>query len=120
MIHNPTNSRLSLAKIYQYFQFPPPIYLNPEEAVCYILSVLLEGDSYGTELMDKLKEKFPVYQVSDTVLYVALNFLEKEGITKPYWKKTEGRGRPRRMYSLTAEWRKEVQTLANFWDTQHT
>jgi hypothetical protein len=38
--------------IYRYFQSPPPVYLNKELAVCYILSVVLQGDSYGTELID--------------------------------------------------------------------
>jgi DNA-binding PadR family transcriptional regulator len=112
-------SGLSLASVRNFFQSPPPTYLNKEQAVCYILSVLLHGDSYGTELMSHLEEKFPTYRLSDTVLYSALIFLEKEAITIPYWQKTEGRGRPRRMYSLAAHWREEAQALARFWNTQH-
>ena len=110
-------SGFSVASIHNFFQFPPPIYLNKEQTVCYILSVLLEKDSYGTELMNNLEENSN-YRVSDTILYGALNFLEKEAITIPYWKKTEGRGRPRQMWSLATQWREEAQTLAGFWNTQ--
>jgi DNA-binding PadR family transcriptional regulator len=108
-------SRLTLTSVRDFFQSPPPTYLNKEQAVCYILSVLLQGDSYGTELMSQLEENFPTYRLSDTVLYSALIFLEKEEITIAYWQKTEGRGRPRRMYSLAAQWREEAQALAHFW-----
>lgn len=111
-------SGLSLASVRDFFESPPPTYLNKEQAVCYILSVLLKGDSYGTELMNQLEEEFPTYRLSDTVLYSALIFLEQEAITIPYWKKTEGRGRPRRMYSLATQWREEAQALASFWNNQ--
>jgi hypothetical protein len=40
--------------IYQFFEDPPPIYLNKELAVCYVLSVLLQQDSCGTELIQRL------------------------------------------------------------------
>jgi DNA-binding PadR family transcriptional regulator len=101
--------------IYQFFQDPPPVYLNKELAVCYILSVLLHGDSYGTELIGKLEREFPVYRLSDTVLYSALKFLEDEAVITGYWKKVEGRGRPRRMYQILSEWRNQAQDLASLW-----
>ncbi|MEG4108799.1 PadR family transcriptional regulator [Microcoleus sp. S13_C5] len=101
--------------IYQFFQDPPPVYLNKELAVCYILSVLLRGDSYGTELIGQLEREFPIYRLSDTVLYSALKFLEDEGVITGYWKKVEGRGRPRRMYQILAEWRHQAQDLARLW-----
>ena len=112
-------SDFSLATIHEFFQSPPPVYLGKEQAVCYIFSVLLHGDSYGTELMNQLEEKFPTYRLSDTVLYSALSFLEKEAIAIAYWKKTEGRGRPRRMWRLDEQWREEAQALADFWNKQH-
>lgn len=101
--------------IYQFFQDPPPVYLNKELAVCYILSVLLRGDSYGTELIGQLEREFPIYRLSDTVLYSALKFLEDEGVITGYWKKVEGRGRPRRMYQILSEWRHQAQDLARLW-----
>ncbi|HLO48304.1 MAG TPA: PadR family transcriptional regulator [Kamptonema sp.] len=106
---------MKFENIYQFFQDPPPVYLNKELAVCYILSVLLRGDSYGTELIGQLEREFPIYRLSDTVLYSALKFLEDEGVITGYWKKVEGRGRPRRMYQIFPEWRHQSQDLARLW-----
>ena len=108
-------SRLSIDGINEHFQSPQLIYLGKEQAVCYVLRTLLAGDTYGTELIDALEKNFPRYRLSDTVLYIALQFLENEGITIAYSKKTEGRGRPRRMYKLAASRRKEAQALALLW-----
>jgi DNA-binding PadR family transcriptional regulator len=101
--------------IYRYFKSPPPVYLNKELAVCYILSVVLQGDSYGTELIDRLEEEYAIYRLSDTVLYSALKFLEAQDSITGYWKKVEGRGRPRRMYQLSPEFRNKAQELARLW-----
>ncbi|MGB3199856.1 MAG: PadR family transcriptional regulator [Nodosilinea sp.] len=103
--------------IYQFFEDPPPIYLNKELAVCYVLSVLLQQDSYGTELIQRLTHHYPHYRLSDTVLYGALKFLEDENAIDGYWKKVEGRGRPRRMYRLNPDWRLQSEELAEFWKT---
>lgn len=101
--------------IYQFFEDPPPIYLNKELAVCYVLAVLLDHDSYGTELIQCLSQEYPDYRLSDTVLYSALKFLEDECAIEGYWKKVEGRGRPRRMYRLQLDWSKRAQDLAGLW-----
>ncbi len=106
---------MKFENIYQFFQDPPPVYLNKELAVCYILSVLMHGDSYGTELIGQLEREFPIYRLSDTVLYSALKFLEDEGVITGYWKKVEGRGRPRRMYQILPGWRRQAQDLARLW-----
>jgi DNA-binding PadR family transcriptional regulator len=101
--------------IYRFFRNPPPVYLNQELAVCYILSVLLDGDSYGTELIAGLERESATYRLSDTVLYSAIKFLEASGTIVGYWKKVEGRGRPRRMYRVQPEWEKQAEELAYFW-----
>lgn len=101
--------------IYQFFEDPPPIYLNKELAVCYVLSILLQQDSYGTELIQKLAETYADYRLSDTVLYSALKFLEDQKAIDGYWKKVEGRGRPRRMYRLNPDWRLQAEELAELW-----
>lgn len=106
---------MRLEDIYQFFQNPPPTYLSQELAVCYVLSVLLKGESYGTELIQKLESEHPHYRLSDTVLYSALKFLEDEKAIIGYWKKVEGRGRPRRMYQISEEWQSQAQTLARLW-----
>ncbi|HEY9619442.1 MAG TPA: PadR family transcriptional regulator [Crinalium sp.] len=101
--------------IYQFFRNPPPFYLNKELAVCYVLDVLLRKDSYGTELIQLLENEYPTYRLSDTVLYSALKFLEDAAAITGYWKKVEGRGRPRRMYQITPEWQSKAQELARLW-----
>lgn len=101
--------------IYQFFEDPPPIYLNKELAVCYVLAVLLQQDSYGTELIQKLADTYADYRLSDTVLYSALKFLEDQESIDGYWKKVEGRGRPRRMYRLNPDWRMQAEELAEMW-----
>jgi DNA-binding PadR family transcriptional regulator len=101
--------------IYQFFEDPPPIYLNKELAVCYVLAVLLQQDSYGTELIQKLADTYPDYRLSDTVLYSALKFLEDQQSIDGYWKKVEGRGSPRRMYRLNPDWRMQAEELAEMW-----
>ncbi|NJN32267.1 MAG: helix-turn-helix transcriptional regulator [Synechococcales cyanobacterium RM1_1_8] len=101
--------------IYDFFHNPPPNYLNKELAVCYVLTVLLHHDSYGTELIQLLEADYPTYRLSDTVLYSALKFLEGEGVIAGYWKKVEGRGRPRRMYQIDAEWRERCEEMSQLW-----
>lgn len=101
--------------IYKFFRNPPPLYLNKELAVCYVLSVLLQGESYGTELIELLEKRYSTYRLSDTVLYSALKFLEEAGTITGYWKKVEGRGRPRRMYQVCSMSRKQAEELASFW-----
>lgn len=101
--------------IYQFFEDPPPVYLNKELAVCYVLSVLTRHDSYGTELIHAIEQEYPNYRLSDTVLYSALKFLENQAAIMGYWKKVEGRGRPRRMYRLRPDWQMQARELSELW-----
>lgn len=101
--------------IYRFFQAPQPVYLNKELAVCYVLTVLMRGDSYGTELIHLLETEHSIYRLSDTVLYSALKFLEDEGMIEGYWKKVEGRGRPRRMYHILPEMAQKTKELSKLW-----
>ncbi len=106
---------MKLDDIYQFFQNPPPTYLSSEPAVCYILSVLLQGDNYATELIHRLESEYPHYRLSDTVLYDALKFLESEKAIIGYWQKVIGRGRPRRMYQISPQWQAQANELARLW-----
>lgn len=102
--------------IYHFFEAPPPIYLSKEVAVCYVLSNLLEqGESYGTALIHCIETEYPLYRLSDTVLYSALKFLEDEAVVEGYWQKVEGRGRPRRMYQVKVEQLEVAHQLAKLW-----
>jgi DNA-binding PadR family transcriptional regulator len=112
--------QMKFEDIYQFFQDPPPNYLNKELAVCYVLCILLQGESYGTQLIQQLEQDYPTYRLSDTVLYSALKFLEEAEAITGYWKKVEGRGRPRRMYQIRSEWREQAQELASFWRSYMT
>jgi DNA-binding PadR family transcriptional regulator len=112
--------QMKFEDIYQFFQDPPPNYLNKELAVCYVLCILLQGESYGTQLIQQLEQDYPTYRLSDTVLYSALKFLEDAEAITGYWKKVEGRGRPRRMYQIRPEWREQAQELASFWRSYMT
>ena len=106
---------MKLQDIYKFFQNPPPTYLSQEIAVCYVLSILVGGESYGTELIQRLETEYTIYRLSDTVLYSALKFLEDEKAITGYWKKVEGRGRPRRMYQVAPVWLLQAQDLARLW-----
>lgn len=106
---------MKLEDIYRFFQNPPPTYLGQELAVCYVLSVLLTRESCGTELIQLLEVDDSHYRLSDTVLYSALKFLEDEKAIAGYWKKVEGRGRPRRMYRVSSHWLILAEELASFW-----
>ena len=107
---------MQLEEVYQFFAHPPKTFLTPEQAACYVLSVLLQKESYGTELIRELEREYPTYQLSDTVLYAAFKFLEQETAIAAYLKKVEGRGRPRRMYRVNPEWHHEAQKLAALWN----
>ncbi|NET34983.1 MAG: helix-turn-helix transcriptional regulator [Cyanothece sp. SIO1E1] len=106
---------MTFEDIYQFFKAPPPVYLNKELAVCYVLAVLLRQDSYGTELIQLLEHEYSIYRLSDTVLYSALKFLEDQTTIVGYWKKVEGRGRPRRMYQISPDWLPQTRELALLW-----
>lgn len=108
---------MRLEDIYRFFQEFQPLYLTNEAAACYVVFLLLEGDTYATEILQRLDQEYPNYRLSDTVLYEVIQFLEAEGWITSYWKKTEGRGRPRRMLCLTPDVTEEAQTLAQFWQS---
>ena len=101
--------------VYRFFQEPQPVYVNGEAAASYVVLVLLQGDSYATEILQRLRHEHPNYQLSDTILYQVLQFLESEGWITTYWKKAGGRGRPRRMLQLSSDIREEAQKLAQLW-----
>ena len=109
---------MEIEQIYQFFKNPSPAYLKPEVAVCYVLSVLLSRESYGSELSQGLEIEHPQYLLSDTVLYDVLYFLESENAITCYWKTRPGRGRPRRMFKLNPQWQQRAIELARFWQNQ--
>jgi DNA-binding PadR family transcriptional regulator len=90
-------------------------FLTAEQAICYVADRLTKGDSYGTELIQELVFGSTQYRISDTICFKALNFLTAEGLATSVELKVAGRGRPRRMYSLVKERRKDAVELASCW-----
>lgn len=101
--------------IYKYYETPQPTFLNQELATCYVLSVLLQHNSYGTELIQKIEQDHPNYRVSDTTLYAALQFLQDEQVVTSYWQKVQGRGRPRRIYQIVEGMHFRAAEFASLW-----
>ncbi|MBW4471873.1 MAG: PadR family transcriptional regulator [Stenomitos rutilans HA7619-LM2] len=106
---------MSLETVYQFFQAPPPRQLNQELAVCYVLSTLLQRDSFASEMIQLLERNYPAYRLSDTVLYGALKFLEAETLIEGYRENVAGRGRPRRMFQITPSAYSRAKDLAALW-----
>ena len=52
-------SRTCLADIEQYFQQPPPQFLDLELAVCWVLECLLKDDNYPSGLLQQLMREEP-------------------------------------------------------------
>lgn len=106
-----------LDAVYLFFREHPPVFINNQLAVAYVLSVLVRQDSYGTELMEALKNEETIFRVSDTVLWNAFRFLRSEDIVEEYsTEKHEGRGRPRKMFKLREKYRPQAKELALLWD----
>jgi DNA-binding PadR family transcriptional regulator len=105
---------MKLQQIYQFFSESQLSFLTSELAVCYILSVLLEQDTYASELIQQLEARSQVYRLSDTVLQRALRLLERESMILTYSLST-GRGRPRRMFQLNPDAIVKAQELAKLW-----
>jgi len=106
---------MTLDTIQSCFDHPPPIHLNAELAVCFVLSVLLAQDTYAAALIQHLVQSYPAYRLSKPNLYKALTFLETEGAVLSYWQKVAGRGRPRRMFTLVPPHREPAAALVQRW-----
>lgn len=108
---------MKLDDVYHFFSSPPKTYLNQELAVCYVLSVLLKGTFYRVELIQQIEQSYPSYCLSETILYTALQFLEKEQVITVYFQRVEGRGRPRRVYQLVDHERQRAEELVNLFQS---
>ncbi len=91
-----------------------------------ILSILLGGEDYGYEIIQKVKDiSGGSLEWSDKMLYPVLHRMEKEGLLVSQWKMSDG-GRLRRYYKITEEgrraldferrqWQSVTQALAKLW-----
>lgn len=95
-----------------------------------ILSLLVEGESYGYALIQRVREMSEGRICwSDGMLYPVLHRLERQGRIKSRWKTAET-GRKRKYYSIQKkgraalaeaqqQWRIVEQTLNLLWRTSH-
>jgi PadR family transcriptional regulator, regulatory protein PadR len=85
-------------------------------ATSVILSILKHGDSYGYEMILKVKE-FTNGQVEwhEVGIYPVLKKLENEGMIKSYWKVLDGE-RPRKYYTLQEEGMKQLESNKYEWN----
>ncbi len=95
---------MSLETVIQFFEQDQTRWLNKYQAIGYVLWRLSQTDSYFSEMLNQIAVDFPGVNVSDTILNEALHFLVKRGAITSRIEKAEGRGRPRKMYSLQPDY----------------
>jgi PadR family transcriptional regulator PadR len=81
-----------------------------------ILAIILDGESYGYDIMKKLSEsEYEALQVEPSTTYPLLRRLEKRGMLEGRW--VESSGKRRRLYYVTREGRMVLRRMVLSWDT---
>jgi PadR family transcriptional regulator PadR len=84
-----------------------------------ILSILLSGENYGYQIIQKVKDlSGGKLEWSDGMLYPVLHRLEKDGFIRSQWKISDG-GRLRKYYFLTDKGREELEKARKQWLSVH-
>jgi len=82
-----------------------------------ILTILLGGEDYGYEIIQKVKDiSGGNLEWSDKMLYPVLHRMEKEGLLVSQWKMSDG-GRLRRYYKITEEGRRALDFERRQWQS---
>ena len=77
-------------------------------AISIVLSILKNGDSYGYEIVQKVKElSNGQIHWNEASIYPVLKKLESGGMIESYWKVNEGE-RPRKYYTILDEGKKQI------------
>jgi len=85
-----------------------------------ILSILKNGDSYGYEIIQQVKEHSNgLLEWADGMLYPILHRMEKNDFIESYWGKADT-GRKRKYYTLQDEGRKELLKMQEQWHQLYT
>lgn len=84
-----------------------------------VLSVLAEGESYGYEIIQKVR-KLSGGQIEwrEGMLYPVLHRLEREGLIRSEWKEAQS-GRERKYYFLSSQGRKTLTVERQQWLAVH-
>jgi len=81
-----------------------------------ILSILIEGENYGYQIIQRIKEiSGGKMEWADNMLYPVLSRMEQEGYVVSRWKISK-EGRLRRYYRITAAGRAELDAERRQWD----
>ena len=92
-----------------------------------VLSILIEGDSYGYEIIQRVRGLTQdELKWTDSMLYPVLHRLERQGCVSSYWQAAPT-GRKRKYYSVSKvglaeleekkrQWRVATDALALLWD----
>ncbi len=84
-----------------------------------ILSILLNGENYGYQIIQKVKKlSGGSLEWSDGMLYPVLHRLEKDQFIRSQWIISKG-GKLRKYYTLTDSGREELETEKKHWMTVH-
>ncbi|MBN1270778.1 MAG: helix-turn-helix transcriptional regulator [Candidatus Aminicenantes bacterium] len=84
-----------------------------------ILSILLEGENYGYQIIQKVKEiSGGTLEWSDNMLYPVLRRMEKGGLLVSRWR-LSGEGRLRRYYNITEKGKQELDAERKQWMSVH-
>ena len=84
-----------------------------------ILSILVGGENYGYQIIQKVKElSGGKLEWSDGMLYPVLHRLEKDRFIRSQWKISKG-GRLRKYYMLTEAGREELENERRQWLSVH-
>ena len=80
-----------------------------------ILSILLDGENYGYNIIQRVKEASGgSLEWSDGMLYPVLQRLEKEGFVSSRWVVSD-EGRYRKYYTVTEAGRRELEAEMSQW-----
>jgi DNA-binding PadR family transcriptional regulator len=85
-----------------------------------ILAILRQQDSYGYELIKRIREASDDELVwTEGMLYPVLHRLEKNGLVESYWKRSEA-GRRRKYYRLKEAGLAELEDHRRQWELVYT
>ncbi len=109
---------------------PDPISINKDLVAAtstpLVLAILAEGDSYGYAILKRVRDlSGGELEWTDGMLYPVLHRLERSGLVKARWEKTDS-GRRRKYYRVTEtgleqladerrQWRTMDETLRKVW-----
>jgi len=94
--------------------------LTAASATPLLLAILKEQDSYGYEIIKRIKElSHNEMEWTEGMLYPVLHRLEEQQLIESYWKNSET-GRKRKYYYLNEAGLEELNNVIKQWDIVHS